>query len=36
MADGEVEILLMISRPDVNRDAKAKLVNPYINIKEGV
>ena len=35
MAAGKVEVLLVVPRFDVDRDAEAWLVNKYVNIKEG-
>ena len=33
--EGWVEVLLVVSGLDVNRNVKAKLVNTYVSIKEG-
>ena len=35
MEAGKMEVLLVVSRIDVDRSAEAQLVNMYVNIKEG-
>jgi hypothetical protein len=35
MAAGKVEVLLVVSGLDLDRGMEAKLVNMYVNIKEG-